>query len=164
LCLRKEGLVRSAFEQQRVVVAEMQQKAIQYNILKREVETNRDLYKNLLQRMKEAGIQAGITASNIQVVDQAAVPTRPYKPNIPRKILFAAVIGLSLGIGLAFFLEYLDNTIKTSEDVEQTFQLPSFGMVPIISYEKTRRLERGQQVYPVELVTFGYPRSMFSVV
>jgi hypothetical protein len=164
LCLRKEALVRSAFEQQRVVVAEMQQKAIQYNILKREAETNRDLYKNLLQRMKEAGIQAGITASNIQVVDQAAVPTRPYKPNIPRKILFAAVIGLSLGIGLAFFLEYLDNTVKTSEDVEQTFQLPSFGMVPIISYEKTRRLERGQQVYPVELVTFGYPRSMFSEV
>jgi succinoglycan biosynthesis transport protein ExoP len=162
-CLRKESLVRSAFEQQKVIVKEMQQKSIQYNILKREVETNRDLYKNLLQRMKEAGIQAGITASNIQVVDQAEVPTRPYKPNIPRKILWAAAIGLLLGVGLAFFFEYLDNTIKTPDDVEQIIRLPAFGMVPEISYEKRKRLERGD-VYPVELVTFGNPRSLLSEI
>ena len=162
-CLRKESLVRSAFEQQKTVVTEMQQKAIQYNILKREADTNRDLYKNLLQRMKEAGIQAGITASNIQVVDQAAVPTRPYKPNIPRKILYATVIGLLFGAALAFFLEYLDNTIKTSEDVEQIVRLPAFGMVPTISYEKRKQVERGK-VYPVELVTFGHPRSLLSEV
>jgi succinoglycan biosynthesis transport protein ExoP len=162
-CLRKESLVRSAFEQQKAVVTEMQQKGIQYNILKREAETNRDLYKNLLQRMKEAGIQAGITASNIQVVDQAEVPSRPYKPNIPRNILYATVIGLLLGIGLAFFLEHLDNTIKTSEEVEQIMRLPSFGMVPELSFEKRRRLERGK-IYPVELVTFGHPRSLLSEV
>jgi succinoglycan biosynthesis transport protein ExoP len=162
-CLRKESLVRSAFEQQKVVVTEMQQKGIQYNILKREAETNRDLYKNLLQRMKEAGIQAGITASNIQVVDQAEVPTRPYKPNVPRKILWASAIGLILGMGLAFFFEYLDNTIKTSEDVEQFIRLPTFGMVPEISYERRKRLERGE-IYPVELVTFGHPRSLLSEV
>jgi capsular exopolysaccharide synthesis family protein len=162
-CLRKESLVRSSFEQQKALVTEMQQKGIQYNILKREADTNRDLYKNLLQRMKEAGIQAGITASNIQTVDQAEVPARPYKPNIPRKILYAAVIGLFIGAGLAFFLEYLDNTIKTSEDVEQIVRLPSFGMVPTISNEKTRRLERGK-AYPVELVTFGHPRSLLSEV
>lgn len=161
--LRKESLVRSAFEQQKGVVTEMQQKSIQYNILKREADTNRDLYKSLLQRMKEAGIQAGITASNIQVVDQAAVPARPYKPNIPRKILYATVIGLFLGVGLVFFLEHLDNTIKTSEEVEQIIRLPSFGMVPELSYEKRRRVERGE-IYPVELVTFGHPRSLLSEV
>lgn len=163
LCLRKEAMVRSAFEQQKVVVTEMQQKGIQYNILKREAETNRDLYKNLLQRMKEAGIQAGITASNIQVIDQAGVPARPYKPDIPRKILYAAVIGLFIGAGLAFFFEYLDNTIKTSEDVEQFIRLPTFGMVPEISNERRKRLERGD-LYPVELVTFGHPRSLLSEV
>jgi succinoglycan biosynthesis transport protein ExoP len=161
--LRKESLVRTAFEQQKAVVTEMQQKGIQYNILKREAETNRDLYKSLLQRMKEAGIQAGITASNIQVVDQAEIPSRPYKPNIPRNILYATVIGLLLGIGLAFFLEHLDNTIKTSEEVEQIIRLPSFGMVPELSFEKRRRLERGK-IYPVELVTFGHPRSLLSEV
>jgi succinoglycan biosynthesis transport protein ExoP len=162
-CLRKEAMVRSAFEQQKTIVTEMQQKSIQYNILKREVETNRDLYKNLLQRMKEAGIQAGITASNIQVVDKAEVPARPYKPNIPRKILWATTVGLLLGVGLAFFFEYLDNTIKTSEDVEQFIRLPTFGMVPEISNEKRKRLERGD-IYPVELVTFGHPRSLLSEV
>jgi capsular exopolysaccharide synthesis family protein len=162
-CLRKESLVRSSFEHQKAVVTEMQQKGIQYNILKREADTNRDLYKNLLQRMKEAGIQAGIVASNIQTVDQAEVPAYPYKPNIPGKILYATVIGLLIGAGLAFFLEYLDNTIKTSEDVEQILRLPSFGMVPTISNEKTRRLERGE-TYPVELVTFGHPRSLLSEV
>jgi succinoglycan biosynthesis transport protein ExoP len=160
-CLRKESLVRSAFEQQKTIVAEMQQKGIQYNILKREAETNRDLYKNLLQRMKEAGIQAGITASNIRVVDQAEIPAAPYKPNIPRKILWAVVIGLLLGVGLAFFFEYLDNTVKTSDDIEQLIRLPSFGMIPEISNEKRKKLERGD-IYPVELVTFGHPRSIQS--
>ncbi len=161
--LRKESLVRSAFEQQKGVVTEMQQKSIQYNILKREADTNRDLYKNLLQRMKEAGIQAGITASNIQVVDQAAVPARPHIPNIPRTILWATFIGLLLGVGIAFFFEHLDNTIKSSEEVEQIIRLPSFGMVPEISFEKSRQLERGK-IYPVELMTFGHPRSMLSEV
>jgi capsular exopolysaccharide synthesis family protein len=161
--LRKESLVRSAFEQQKGVVTEMQQKSIQYNILKREADTNRDLYKNLLQRMKEAGIQAGITASNIQVVDQAAIPARPHTPNIPRTILWAALIGLLLGVGIAFFFEHLDNTVKSSEEVEQLIRLPSFGMVPEISFEKSRQLERGK-IYPVELITFGHPRSMLSEV
>lgn len=161
--LRKEALVRSAFEQQKLVVTEMQQKSIQYNILKREADTNRDLYKNLLQRMKEAGIQAGITASNIQVVDQAAIPARPHKPNIPRTLLWAVLIGLFLGVGIAFFFEHLDNTIKSSEEVEQFIRLPSFGMVPEISFEKSRQLERGK-IYPVELITFGHPRSMLSEV
>jgi len=161
--LRKESLVRTAFEQQKAVVTEMQQKGIQYNILKREADTNRDLYKTLLQRMKEAGIQAGITASNIQVVDQAAIPGRPHTPNIPRKMLWAVVIGLFLGVGVAFFFEHLDNTVKTSEEVEHLIRLPSFGMVPEISFEKSKQLERGK-IYPVELITFGHPRSMLSEV
>jgi capsular exopolysaccharide synthesis family protein len=160
-CLRREALVREAYEQQKVRATEMQQKAVHYYILKREADTNRELYKNLLQRMKEAGISAGIKASNIQVVDRAEVPTYPFKPNIPRNILFAAVVGLLLGVGLAFFFEFLDNTIKTPEDVEQMIRLPSFGMVPEISYERRKRMERGD-IYPVELVTFGHPKSMLS--
>ncbi len=69
--LKRESLVRQAFEEQKVRALEMKQKAIQYNILKRESDTNKELYKGLLQRMKEAGVSAGITASNIQVIDQA---------------------------------------------------------------------------------------------
>jgi len=159
--LQKESLLREAFEKQKVKAQEMKEKAIQYNILKREADTNRELYKGLLQRMKEAGISAGIMASNIQVIDQAELPTIPYKPNKQLNLLLAAVVGLFLGVGLAFFFEYLDNTVKTSEDVEQLIRLPSFGMVPEISYERRRRLESGTS-YPVELVTFGHPKSMLS--
>jgi capsular exopolysaccharide synthesis family protein len=159
--LRREGLLRQAFEEQKARVIEMNDKAIQYNILKREADTNKELYKGLLQRMKEAGVSAGIMASNIQVIDQAELPTKPYKPNRQLNLLLAAVVGLFLGIGLAFFFEYLDNTVKTPEDVEQLIRLPSFGMVPEISYERRRRLESGTS-YPVELVTFGHPKSMLS--
>jgi succinoglycan biosynthesis transport protein ExoP len=161
LSLRKESLLRQSFEQQKARVIEMNDKAIQYNILKREADTNRELYKGLLQRMKETGVSAGIMASNIQVLDQAELPTGPYKPNKRLNILLAAVVGLFLGVGLAFFLHYLDNTVKTPEDVEQLIRLPSFGMVPEISFQRRGRLESGKS-YPVELITFGHPKSMLS--
>ncbi|MBM4348600.1 MAG: polysaccharide biosynthesis tyrosine autokinase [Deltaproteobacteria bacterium] len=159
--LRKESLLRRAFEQQKSRVMEMKEKAIQYNILKREADTNKELYKGLLQRMKEAGVSAGIMASNIQIVDQAELPTKPYKPNKRLNLLLAAVVGLFLGVGLAFFFEYLDNTVKNSEDVEQLVRLPSFGLVPEISHERRKRLEKGTS-YPVELVTHGHPKSLLS--
>lgn len=159
--LRKENLLRQAFEQQKQKAMEMKEKGIQYNILKREADTNRDLYKSLLQRMKEAGVSAGITASNIQIVDQAEFPTKPFKPNKQLNLLLAAVVGLFLGGGLAFFFEYLDNTVKTPEDVEQLARLPSFGMVPEISYDRKKRMEKGAS-YPVELITHAHPKSMLS--
>ncbi len=161
LSLRRETLLRHAFEQQKAKVMEMKEKSIQYNILKREADTNKELYKGLLQRMKEAGVSAGLTVSNIQVVDQAEIPTRPYKPNRQLNLLLAAVVGLFLGVGLAFFFEYLDNTVKTPEDVEQMIRLPSFGMVPEISNGRRNRLEKGAS-YPVELITHRHPKSILS--
>jgi capsular exopolysaccharide synthesis family protein len=159
--LRKEALLRQAFQQQKVKALEMKEKGIQYNILKREADTNRELYKGLLMKMKEVGVSAGITASNIQIVDPAELPASPYKPNKRLNLVLAAVVGLFLGVGLAFFFEYLDNTIKTPEDLEQWARLPSFGMVPEMSNGRRRRLEKGAS-YPVELITYGHPKSMLS--
>jgi len=159
--LRRESLLREAFQRQKAKAMEMKQKAIQYNILKREADTNRQLYNALLQRMKEAGVSAGITACNIQVVDLAEVPTKPFKPNTPLNLLLAMLAGLFFGVGLAFFAEYLDNTVKTPEDVEQLIQLPSFGMIPEISYERRRQLDKGS-FYPVELITHGHSKSILS--
>jgi len=159
--LRREALLRQAFEEQKARVIVMKDKAIQYNILKREADTNKELYKGLLQRMKEAGVSAGIMASNIQVLDQAELPTKPFRPDKRLNLLLAVVVGLFLGVGLAFFFEYLDNTVKTPEDVEQMIRLPSFGMVPEMSSERRKRLEKGAS-YPVELITFGHPKSMLS--
>jgi succinoglycan biosynthesis transport protein ExoP len=158
---RKEALVRAAFEEQKARTMEMKDRAIQYNILKREADTNRELYRDLLQRMKQAGVSAGMTASNIKVIDQAEIPRDPYKPNKKMNLLLAVVVGLFLGVGLAFFFEYLDNTIKTPEDVEQLMRLPSFGMVPELSYDKKKRIEKSA-FYPVELITHGHPKSVLS--
>jgi succinoglycan biosynthesis transport protein ExoP len=159
--LRREFLLRTAFDQQKGKALEMQQKSIQYNILKRETDTNKELYKSLLQRMKEVGVSAGINPSNIQVLDHAEVPSSSYNPNAERNLLVAALMGLFLGVAVAFFFEYLDNTIKTPEDVEQLVRLPSFGMVPEIANEKLRRSENGNS-YPVELVSYGHPKSILS--
>ena len=159
--LKRETLLRQAFEEQKKKTMEMKGKAIQYNILKREADTNRELYKGLLQRMKEAGISAGITASNIQLVDQAELPINPHKPNKRLNLILALIVGLFLGVGLAFFFEYLDNSVKTPEDVEQLVRLPFFGLVPEISHERRRRLER-EASCPVEIITFGHPKSMLS--
>jgi uncharacterized protein involved in exopolysaccharide biosynthesis len=100
--LKRETLLRQAFEQQKKKTMEMKEKAIQYNILKREADTNRELYKGLLQKMKEAGISAGITASNIQLVDEAELPINPHKPNKRLNLILALIVGLFLGVGLAF--------------------------------------------------------------
>jgi capsular exopolysaccharide synthesis family protein len=159
--LRREALLRQAFAEQKARAMDMKQKAIQYNILKREADTNKELHKGLLQRMKEVGVSAGMTASNIIIVDQAEVPIGPYKPDKRLNLILAAVVGLFLGMGLAFFFEYLDNTVKTPQDLEQFIQLPSFGMVPEISYERRKRLESGNHS-PVELITYSHPKSMLS--
>jgi capsular exopolysaccharide synthesis family protein len=111
--------------------------------------------------MKEAGVSAGITAGNIQIVDQAEAPTYAFKPNKRLNLFLAAIVGLFLGVGLAFFIEYLDNTVKTPEDVEQLIRLPSFGMIPEIGYERRRRLDR-KMLYPVELITHDHPGSILS--
>ena len=158
--VRKEALLRSSFEQQKVKATEMQQKAIRYNILKREADTNKELYRSLLQRVKEVGVSASLHASNIQIVDKAEVPGGPFQPDKHRTLFLAAVIGLFLGVGLAFFLEYLDNTIKSPEDVEQLIHLPSFGLVPEISCE--RKHLRMDPTYPVERVAHCHPKSILS--
>jgi capsular exopolysaccharide synthesis family protein len=158
--VRKEALLRSSFEQEKVKATEMQQKAIQYNILKREADTNKDLYKSLLQRTKEVGVSASLQASNIQIVDRAEVPKGPHQPDKRRTLYLAAVIGLFLGVGLAFFLEYLDNTIKSPDEVEDLIHLPSFGLVPEISYE--RKHLGLDPTYPVERVAHCHPKSILS--
>jgi capsular exopolysaccharide synthesis family protein len=123
-------LLKTSVEDQTTEFNSIAEKSIQYNILKREVDTNRQLYEGLLQRLKEAGVSAGMKASNIRVVDQAEVPTKPAKPKVLLNLALALVVGLGLGTGMAFFQEYLDNTLKSPEDVHRYLQLPSLGVIP----------------------------------
>jgi capsular exopolysaccharide synthesis family protein len=107
-----------------------QDRSIQYNILKREVETNRQLYEGLLQRLKEVGVAGGVGTNNISIVDRAETPGGPYKPNPRRNLMIAIFLGLAGGIGLAFLFEHLDDTIKGADELEQLFGLPVLGVIP----------------------------------
>ena len=104
--------------------------AIEYQVLQQEAESNRGLYDMLLKRLKESSITAESRAINIHVVDMADIPKVPVKPTVKLNIILAILTGLVMGGGLAFFIEYLDNTVKTPEDLKNYFNLPFLGSVP----------------------------------
>ena len=127
---QREELLTQALDQQKAEVNQMSERMVQYSILKREAEANKALYDGLLTKLKEAGISAGLRSSNIRVVDPAMVPTYPSRPAKTRNIVLSFVIGLVGGIGLALLREYMDNTVKTPDDIETLSRLPSLAVVP----------------------------------
>ncbi len=134
--VKREAYLKSAFDKQKQEALDLNNRSVQYQILKREADTNKELYNGLLQRLKETGISASLTSSNIQILDRAEVPKGPFTPRKGRNIMLALIIGLFGGIGLAFFAEYLDNTIKTPEDIEKKMYMPSLGLVPLYAPDK----------------------------
>lgn len=114
-------------------------KLVKYNILKRDVETNNQLYDALLQRMKEVTITSEIKAPNVTIIDRAIVPNRPYKPKKKLNLMLGAIVGLFGGLGLAFFIEYLDTSVKSQEDIERKIGLTFLGAVPSLSHGKKGR-------------------------
>jgi succinoglycan biosynthesis transport protein ExoP len=127
---QRENMVRTRMEAQKREANELNQNAIEFNILKRDVDANRQLYEGLLQKLKEASLEAGLHSNNIRVVDSARVPLAPSSPDIPRNLGIGLILGLCGGIGLAFLLESLDNTVRTPEQAEAVSGLPSLGVVP----------------------------------
>ncbi|MFC1895936.1 GumC family protein [Thermodesulfobacteriota bacterium] len=125
----KENAIVKELEDKKKEALELNHKQIEYNVLKREVDTSRSLYESLLTRAKETRITEGLEATNIMVVDPARIPDWPIKPKKVRNILLACIVGLMLGIGSAFFVEYLDNTIKTPEEVEKYVRVPLLGVL-----------------------------------
>ncbi len=111
-------------------VLNLRGRSIQYNILQREVDTNRSLYDALLQRYKEIGVAGGVGTAPVSIVDRADVPGLPYKPNLLINLLFGLGAGLLAGIAGAVGLEFLTDTIKTREDVRKKLGIPCLGAVP----------------------------------
>ena len=130
--LHREALVKQALEDQQKLVNVIAEKAVQYNILKREVDTNKQLYEGLLQTLKQAGVSTGLKASNIRVVDAAVPPVKPAKPRIPVNLAVASLLGLGFGISAAFLQERLDDTLKGADDVERLFGLPALALIPSV--------------------------------
>jgi capsular exopolysaccharide synthesis family protein len=168
ISLKREKLLSEALEKQKELALKIKEKAIQYNILKREVDTNKELYDGLLQRVKETGVSAGLESSNIQIVDSAEMPLYPSRPNKKLNILLSIVMGLFFGVGLAFFLEYYDNTIKNPDEIMKLFNLPTLGLIPSFqsTVVKRRRRDKSKEPQPavddLYLVSQSYPRSSIS--
>src|SRR5690606_4916812 len=112
----QEKLLRTELDGLRAQTLEADGRSIQYNILKRDVDTNRELYDALLQRYKEVGMASGAKPSNISIIDRAEVPTSRYSPSLSRNLTIGLLLGLALGVMIALVLEYLDDTLKTPQD------------------------------------------------
>jgi polysaccharide biosynthesis transport protein len=129
---KSEEMLQASFDKQKGEAYKLNEDAIQYAILRRDVESSRDLYDGLLKKLKEAGIMAGLKSSNINIVDQASVPVEPVEPNIPLNMALALMGGLLGGVALAFIVENVDNSIRTPQDIETYCGLPSLGVIPSV--------------------------------
>jgi len=165
--LQREKMLRSALDNQKQEANQLNQSAIEYNELKRQAETDRTLYEGLLQKLGEAQVASGLKSNNFRVVDLARVPSIPTEPNIPRNLAFALALGFSTGIGLAFLMEGMDNTVRTPEQAQGISTLPSLGMIPFgskngIEGEGRQRLSVAASKEAVELVTQSRPQSQMA--
>jgi len=181
----KEASLANMLESQRTDVVKMNNNAILYNSLKIEVENKRSLLNSLVAKQNETEVSAridGLKTSTVKIIDKAMIPRTPFSPNHRRSLLMALFLGLFGGIGLGFLIEYLDNTVKTPEEVEKLAGLPSLGVIPCISrdgikkrgyyspysysygQENTGSREDIPEVKKVELVNHLHPRFAISEV
>ncbi|MGH9714553.1 MAG: GumC family protein [Candidatus Acidiferrales bacterium] len=165
-------LLQEALDKQKAEANDLAEKLVQYHILQHDAESNKTLYDGLLQKLKEAGITAGLRSSNIRIVDPALAPSGPSRPQKARNILLAILVGLVGGVGLALFREYLDNTVKSPDDIEALTGLPSLAVVPSLPglnghHSRLSRLSRDTRPQVnagprVELLSYVQPKSQIS--
>ena len=132
LARSQENSLRQTLSSTKTEALNLNEKFVQYGALSREVETNRQLYDALIKKMKEQSVTEQVQTVNVWVVEKAAKESAPIKPRKGLNILLGIIVGLFGGIGLAFFFEYLDNTIKAQEDVEMRLGVPVLGTVPLV--------------------------------
>lgn len=137
--VEREKSFAKAVQDQRDAVVHLNEGIIQYNILKREVDSDRQLYDGLLTRLNEAGVSADLRASNIRIVDAAETPMTPIWPRKTLNLGISMIVGLVLGLGLVFLQEYVDDTIKSVEDVNRHLNVPTLGLVPKMASLESRK-------------------------
>jgi capsular exopolysaccharide synthesis family protein len=157
---RAENLLQKEFDLQKAKVIDLQNDLVQHHVLRREMQTNQTLYEGLLARMKEASVASTMVASNVSVITRAELP---YQPWLPRPLLFMAialVLGSMAGVGAAFFVEYLDSSIKTTDELEKACRIPALGVVPLYS-DNSKKLTHEKET-TIGLVPYNQPMAMLS--
>ncbi len=128
--LQQEALLKKKMDEVKRGVLDTRNKEIQYNILKREADTNRTLYEGLLQQYKDVGVAGAVGTNNVAIIDRAQVPGAPFKPNLRSNLLRSFAVGLlAAALAIALF-ELLDDTFKSPEEIEEQLGLPVLGIIP----------------------------------
>jgi polysaccharide biosynthesis transport protein len=136
--LEREESLRKAFEQQRAQTLSQNEAAINYRIIQQEIETNKSLLNGLLQGAKENDVVLAGKPNNISIVDYALTPDTPVGPNRARTVIAAFFLSIGLGLGLALFFEYLDDTVHSTEEVERVLHLPALAVIPSMGAGRRR--------------------------
>jgi capsular exopolysaccharide synthesis family protein len=134
--LAEERSLQSALDSQKGEALSLNRKGIEFGVLQREAESNKQIYENLMQRTKDAGISSERRSSKIRVVDAAEVPRAPISPNVQRSVTLSLVAGLSVALGLVLFIEYLDSRLKTPNDLKAYLGVPFLGLIPAAARSK----------------------------
>jgi len=144
--LRREMLLSKAQTEQQKVVADQSEKAIHYDTLKRDVDSNRRLYETMLQRVKETSLEAAMRDSNVLVVDRARPPLLPYRPDLPVNSAIGLFSGVFLGLGFVLLRERIDRRISAPGDAQVYLDLPELGVIPLDEAAASRQISNG--LYP----------------
>jgi len=147
-----EENLKAQMERTKAQAQGLSERFIQYGSLKREVDTNRTMYDALLMKIKEKSITDETQPVSLWIVEEAVVTEKPVKPNKKKNLLLGLIVGLMAGVGMAFFIEYLDNTIKYPEETEKALGLPVLGLVSLWKDSE----------HPIEEVVLTAPRSSFA--
>jgi polysaccharide biosynthesis transport protein len=138
--LAREQSLRNAFNAQRGETLKQNEAAVNYRIIQQEIQTNKGLLDGLLQRSKENDVLLAGTPNNISVVDYALAPEQPIGPRRLRTVILAFFLSLAFGVGLALFIEYVDDTLRSADDVEKFLHLPALAIIPTIGAISSQRL------------------------
>jgi succinoglycan biosynthesis transport protein ExoP len=123
--------MQARVERQKKRAMDLNERATQYTIMAREVNTNKAIYQSLLQRVKEIESMVGVSSSNIHIIDRASLPIFASKPKVKLNLLLAIVVGFLGGLGCAFLVEYFADTITNPDQISDRFQIPILGVVPL---------------------------------
>ncbi|PYR74798.1 MAG: hypothetical protein DMF86_17270 [Acidobacteria bacterium] len=130
--LAEEQSLAGQLEEQKRVAMDLGQKSAGYSVLEKDAQTNREVYQTLLSRQKELSVASNSRANNVYVMDRAETPKTPFSPDVKREFLMALGLGVVIALGLAFGLDYMDDTVRTPEDITRRLALPLLGLVPAV--------------------------------
>jgi capsular exopolysaccharide synthesis family protein len=155
IAVKTEQSLESQIRNEEQALKSLNAKGLEHAVLKREVESNERIYNLLAAREKETGVLSGMRTNNIRMVDRAKVPGRPFSPNRPRALAMGLLVGLVSGLGLVFFLEYLDDTVSDPDQLERYVHVPFLGPVPMLEPKLEGPLSR-------DLISLREPKSVYA--